>query len=174
MNLIPSEPIPVSDQEVSSPASDDIATALGRVPSGCCILTAKHENQSTGMLASWVQQAAFEPPSISVAVKKDRPIETLIDASGLFALNVIGENPGAMFKHFGKGFKPGEPAFDGVACRETEAGFVLDACIAHIECKVMGKHPAGDHWLYIGQVVNAGGDPDAKPYVHLRKNGLNY
>jgi len=35
-------------------------------------VTARLDERSTGMLASWVQQVGFDPPMISVAVKKGR------------------------------------------------------------------------------------------------------
>ena len=127
------------DESSSDALKDKLAPLLGRIPSGVFILVAGNDTgQQTGMLASWVQQAAFNPPSISVGVKKGRPIENLIDASGHFLVNLIGENSGPMFKHFGKGFEPGEPAFDGVACRANDAGCVLESGIAPPECTLAG------------------------------------
>ncbi|MBC8108463.1 MAG: hypothetical protein H7Z14_17895, partial [Anaerolineae bacterium] len=41
-----------------------IGKALGRIPSGVFVLTAAHAGERMAMLASWVQQAAFEPPAI--------------------------------------------------------------------------------------------------------------
>ncbi len=42
-------------------ASDALAAAVAKIPSGLAVLTATHKGRSTGMLASWVQQASFEP-----------------------------------------------------------------------------------------------------------------
>jgi hypothetical protein len=64
--------INMSDKSIEKPLGDDWARALGRIPSGLFILTARFEDQSTGMLASWVQQVSFDPPLVSVAVKKGR------------------------------------------------------------------------------------------------------
>jgi flavin reductase (DIM6/NTAB) family NADH-FMN oxidoreductase RutF len=125
------------------------------------------------MLASWVQQAAFEPPAVSVAIKKGRPIVEYIDESRAFVVNVIGESTGPMFKHFGKGFGPGEEAFAGLSIHELPEGLVLDDCIAHLAVRVLSRAEAGDHWVYVAQITQ-GGASDAAPYVHLRKNGLSY
>ena len=51
---------------------ESIAPVLGRVASGIYILTIRNQDQETGMLASWVLQAGFEPPMVTVAVKKGR------------------------------------------------------------------------------------------------------
>ena len=164
-----------SQSNSSTDAHDAIARALARIPSGCAILTARSGNLRTGMLASWMQQAAFEPPMISVALKKGRPIERLIDESAAFVLNVLGENPMPMFKHFGRGFSLEEDAFAGLTVRAVNGGIEIDDQVARLSLQVRGKHGAGDHWLYLGQVTEAiSAGPDAKPYVHIRKNGLSY
>jgi len=153
---------------------ETIGAALGRIPSGCSILTARHEERSTGLLVSWVQQAAFEPPLVSVCLKRGRPVGKLVDASKRFLLNVIGPNPTEMFKHFGKGFSLEEDAFAGLPTRATEFGMLIESCIAHLGCEVTQKVPAGDHDLYIGEVVAGGVVDGTSPYTHIRKTGFSY
>ncbi len=155
-------------------SKEQIGAALGRIPSGACIATAAHQGESNGMLASWIQQVGFEPPMVSLAVKKGRPIEPLIDGSSGFVLNVLGEGDTALFKHFGKGFAAGADAFAGIDCEPTPSGPGLTGAIARLECKVTAKHPAGDHNVYFGEVIGAVADDQAKPYIHVRSTGLSY
>lgn len=158
-----------------SSEQEHIARALGRIPSGCSILTAVAGNRRTGVLVSWVQQAAFEPPMLSVGVKKGRPVETLIDESRQFVLNLLGENPSAMFKHFGRGFALEEDAFAGLAVETVPGGLAIPDRVARLSVAVRHKIDVGDHWLYVGEIFDAdGGAEGAKPYVHLRKNGFSY
>lgn len=153
---------------------DTIGIAIGRIPSGCSILTVEHNGTSTGVLVSWVQQAAFEPPSITVCLKRGRPIIELVDAAGCFLLNLIGDDPTMMFKHFGKGFSLDEEAFDGLTVRCTEFGPAIESCVAHLGCRVMTKVSIGDHDLYAAEVAGAGVVEGARPYTHLRKSGKTY
>ncbi len=153
---------------------DRIGAAVGRIPSGCSILTAEHAGRSSGVLVSWVQQAAFAPPSISVCVKRGRPIVELMEASERLMLNVIGEDPTAMFRHFGRGFTLNEDAFAGLQTTPTEFGAMIDGCIAHLGCRVMQKVAVGDHDLYVAEVVASVVVNGAKPYTHLRTTGLSY
>jgi len=155
--------------------SESIGTAIGRIPSGCSILTVEYERRSTGMLVSWVQQAAFAPPSITVAVRRGRPAGSLIEGAKRFVLNVVGEDPKVMFKHFGKGFSLEEDAFAGRAVERGEFGPMLTECIAQLGCRVLHMLPAGDHDLYLAEVVSARcPQGDTAPYVHLRRSGLSY
>ena len=153
---------------------DRIGAAMGTVPSGCSILTAEHAGRSSGVLVSWVQQAAFEPPSLSVCVKRGRPIVELIEASKQFMLNVIGEDPTAMFRHFGRGFTLDEDAFVGLQTTPTDFGPMIDGCIAHLGCRVIQKVAVGDHFLYLAEVVAGDVINGAKPYTHLRSTGFSY
>ncbi len=147
---------------------------MGKIPSGCSILTVRHDDASTGVLVSWVQQAAFEPIALSVAVRKGRPALSLIEQSRRFLLNVIGEPPTAMFRHFGRGFALGEDAFQGLSTEQTDVGVRLLDCIAWIACRVMTQVDVGDHELFIAQVEAAESGREGAPYTHLRKSGLTY
>lgn len=154
--------------------SDMIGTAVGRIPSGCSILTAAHDGRSTGLLVSWVQQASFEPIYVTVCVKKDRPVADLIGASGHFLLNLIGDTPAELFKHFSKTYPLDDDAFAGLSVRDTQFGPLIESCIAHLGCRLHESVAAGDHVLHIAEVVAGGVTDGAKPYVHIRKNGLTY
>ena len=151
-----------------------IGLAIGRIPSGCSILTVQHAGRSTGMLVSWVQQVAFNPPSVCVGVKQGRPAAMLIEGSKRFVLNVVGEDPKPMFKRFGKGFSLEQDAFAGLPTEPSEFGPIITECIAQLGCRVTQKVTVGDHDLYIAEVCNARAPSGAKPYVHLRNNGLSY
>ena len=125
-------------------STDSIALALGRVPSGIFILTAGTGDRATGMLASWVMQAGFEPPMVSVAVKQGRYVGDWLTAGEPFVLNVVGEGQFEFLKHFGKGFEPGEPAFTDMDVRPCGRGVpILAGAIAHLECEPVSHVDSG-------------------------------
>src|SRR5215208_979195 len=102
------------------PVSDEfkhtVGKAIGRIPSGVFILTAAagDKGDATAMMASWVQQVAFDPPALSVAVAKGRVIGDMIRASKKFSLSIIPEGDTMLMKRYARGIKPGEDAFAGV------------------------------------------------------------
>ncbi|HKQ49756.1 MAG TPA: flavin reductase family protein [Phycisphaerae bacterium] len=153
---------------------EQVGRALGRIPSGCAIVTARSGEKCTGMLGSWVQQAGFEPPMISVAIRRGRPIEGLIEASGEFVINLLGEDPTAMFRHFGKGFELGQDAFAGLAVKEVACGIEIADQVARLSVRVRGRCEAGDHVIYVGEVVEASAKEAGRAYVHTRKSGWSY
>jgi flavin reductase (DIM6/NTAB) family NADH-FMN oxidoreductase RutF len=160
---------------MSSGTSDGLLAALGRVPSGLFILTARHGDQETGMLASWVQQCSFDPPQVSAAFARDRWLLDWLTPGAAFAVNILGEGEKKLLAHFGQGFGPGEAAFAGMAVRrDGPAAPVLTAAHAYLDCRVTARHDAGDHVLVVGEVVGGAVQHDGRPATHVRRTGKHY
>jgi len=130
------------------------------------------------MLASWVQQAAFEPPAITIAVNKSRYLHGWLSLGSSLAISLLGETQKQMLGHFGKGFDPGTPAFSGLAISRTPSGLpVLTDSTGWLEGTISAMLDAGDHSVLLVQLSPAGAGSRSgteKPWVHLRKNGLHY
>lgn len=155
--------------------SDSLAAALGRIPSGLFVLTIRRGEDETGMLVSWAQQCSFNPPQVSVALNKAREMLDWLPHGAPFVLNIIPEGGKSLVAHFGKGFAPGEPAFEGLkVIREDETPPILPTAHAYLVCRVVNHVDAGDHMLVIGRVISGAVLHDGKPTVHVRKSGLRY
>jgi flavin reductase (DIM6/NTAB) family NADH-FMN oxidoreductase RutF len=156
-------------------AERQLAAALGRVPSGIFVLTLQRAQVETGMLASWVQQCSFRPPQISVAVQRERPVAALLTPGSAFTLNVLDATQTDMIVHFGRGFDLGQPAFAGLEVVRGESnGPILNEALAYLTCEVAGCCAAGDHDLFIGNVVAGRVLGEGQPMVHVRKSGMHY
>ena len=161
------------------PLRETIGKVLGRTPSGVFILTcAAEDGRETGMLASWVQQASFEQPMLSVAVNRKRYLNDWLAAVPRMALNLLAESQSRFLKHFGRGFEPDEPAFEGLSITRSQAGLpVLTDALGYLEGFVASVAEAGDHRLYLVEITSAAahdGLEQGKPMVHIRKNGFKY
>ncbi|HYW21631.1 MAG TPA: diflavin flavoprotein [Nodularia sp. (in: cyanobacteria)] len=157
--------------------SVDLDKALGRISGGLYIITAKKGDVSSAMLASWVSQASFKPLGLSIAVAKDRAIESLMQVGDRFVLNVLEEgNYQTLMRHFLKRFAPGADRFEGVRTQPAQNGApILTDALAYMECEVVSRMDCGDHWavysnVYEGRVSK----PEALTAVHHRKVGNHY
>src|SRR3954469_4705783 len=149
--------------------------AIGQIPSGIFILTVGTGSRATGMLASWVMQAGFEPPMVSVAVKQGRYICDWLSEGQPFVLNVVREGQKVLLKHFSHGFEPGKPAFEGLEITHCARGVpVLKDSLGHLECEPAGHVDSGDHRVFLAKVVRGRlSDKDGGPMVHIRKSGTH-
>jgi flavin reductase (DIM6/NTAB) family NADH-FMN oxidoreductase RutF len=137
------------------------------------VLTLRHGDRETGMLASWVQQCSFDPPQLSAAIRKGRYVLDWLSAGAGFIVNVLPEGDKRLIAHFGKGFDEGEEAFAGLDVIRGD-GVALAAALAHVECRVAALHDVGDHVLVVGRVVGGAVQGDGRPATHVRKSGRHY
>ncbi|MEH2244429.1 diflavin flavoprotein [Nostoc sp.] len=154
-----------------------VEQAVGRIVGSLCVLTAKEGDRSSAMLASWVSQASFSPPGLTIAVAKERAVETLTHSGNKFVLNILKEgNHLGFMKHFLKPFGPGQDRFADVAAQEAENGSpILTNALAYLECSVQNRMESGDHWL-VYATVESGKllDNDGVTAVHHRKSATHY
>ena len=156
---------------------NDLDKALGRLSGGLYILTARKGEASSAMLASWVAQASVAPLGITIAVAKDRAIESFLHAGDRFILNVLEEgNYQHLMKHFLKRFAPGADRFAGIKVHPAANGSpILGDALAYLECEVVSRMECSDHWLVYSTVdVGRVSKPDALTAVHHRKVGNHY
>ncbi|MFN5195183.1 MAG: diflavin flavoprotein [Cyanobacteriota bacterium] len=161
----------------------DLDKALGRLSGGLYVVTARQNDgdggsRSGAMVASWVSQASFEPPGITVAVARDRAIEALMQVGDRFVLNILrDDNHQQLLRHFLRRFPPGADRFAGVNILEGAAagGPVLGDALAYLGCRVVQRMETADHWIIYAEVEQGNvADTQAATAVHHRKVGNHY
>jgi flavin reductase (DIM6/NTAB) family NADH-FMN oxidoreductase RutF/flavodoxin len=160
---------------VSKQPASNIEQAVGRIVGSLCVVTATQGEVKTGMLASWVTQASFNPPGLTIAVAKDRAMENLTHTSNKFVVNILAEGR-EIRKHFMKVYAPGQDRFEGLDISEANnGGVILNGALSYLECTVQNRMEVGDHWLVYatvddGKVLNQ----DGVTAVHHRKSASYY
>ncbi|WP_208346348.1 flavin reductase, partial [Aetokthonos hydrillicola] len=151
--------------------------ALGRISSGLYIITTRKGDINGAMLASWVAQASLQPLGFTVAVAKDRAIDSLMQEGDRFVLNVLEEgNYQELKKHFLKRLLPGADRFAGVKTQPAQNGCpILTDALAYIECEVVSSIECSDHWiLYCTAEDGRVSKPNGLTAVRHRKVGNYY
>ncbi len=154
---------------------EKIGHALGRIASGVAVLTTQDKDMPGAMLVSWYQQVSFEPPMIAFALKRGRPVAEMIQHGKKLALNILHTGQKDMVAHFGRGFEPGQDPFAGIKTERQALGVpILKNSLCFLECELRHQYDAGDHLLFVAEVVHAGSEEEGQPMVHLRRNGFYY
>lgn len=158
-----------------APAEDALAAALGRIPSGLFVVTWREADGDRTMLASWVTQAGFAPPAVSIAVAPSRDLLAAVDRGTSFVVNILGDAQRSLLSRFGRPPTPGEAVLEGLAVERTAAGnAILAGSSGWLECRGVSRAAGGDHVVVVAEVVAGGAGPAAQPLVHVRKNGYRY
>jgi len=145
---------------------DDV---LRKIQSGLFIVTTKSGDKINGLTVAWLTRASFDPPMVSVSVGKTRYSHGLIKESGVFAVNILSEGQTDIAKHFG--FKSGKKVnkFENIVYETRITGSpILKDITGYLDCRVVSSCDAGDHTIFVGEVIDAGIMHDVKPllYVH--------
>ena len=149
-----------------------VGKALGKVASGLYVVTTKFEDKEDAVLASWVNECSFAPPAITIALATLRSARLLVEASEAFIVNVLPKEDMALLKHFSH---PPEEIFKGIKTRKGFNGIkILSDAVSYLECEVAHSMQAGDHVLYVGEIVGGKNLKGGDPYIHVRDNGFNY
>ncbi|MBE9179947.1 diflavin flavoprotein [Oculatella sp. LEGE 06141] len=154
---------------------DRTGQAVGRVIGSLCVVTAKWGNTDHGFLTSWVSQASFSPPGLTIAVAKDREAEILAQPGTPFVLNVLKEGKN-LHRHFLKTQSARADRFADVETTDAANGcLILTEALSYLECTVQSWIECGDHCLLYatvdrGKVL----EPTGITAVNHRKSGSYY
>jgi flavin reductase (DIM6/NTAB) family NADH-FMN oxidoreductase RutF len=133
---------------------------LGRFATGVTVVTALDSSgRAAGMTASALSSVSLEPPLVLVCVGLQAEFHKAMSAAGRFAVNVLAADQ----EHLSRQFAAiGGDHFAGVRYREGPYGLpLLDGVVAHVFCDRWGRHEAGDHTVFFGQVT--GGETFERP-----------
>jgi flavin reductase (DIM6/NTAB) family NADH-FMN oxidoreductase RutF len=112
---------------------------------------------------------------VTIAVAKERAIESLMHEGSQFVLNVLAEGK-QLRRHFMKNFPPGADRFEGLQVETASNGCpLLTDALAFLECTVRSRMECGDHWV-VYATANSGKvlDTTGVTAVHHRRSGSQY
>ncbi|ETW95243.1 MAG: hypothetical protein ETSY1_31455 [Candidatus Entotheonella factor] len=132
-----------------------VAQALAALTTGIYVLTAGTGQHQHGMSSSWATQVSGDPVLVMAAVDQQHITHNLVVESRAFALNIVGHHSRALEDYF---YSSQAKRLDNLSPFDLEAGLtgtpLLQAALASIDCKLVASHMAGDHTLFVGNVVD--------------------
>ncbi|HEX8010518.1 MAG TPA: flavin reductase family protein [Casimicrobiaceae bacterium] len=125
--------------------------ALAQFATGVTIITARAPHGFVGFTANSFNSVSLDPPLVIWSLGLHSRSLAAFEAAEAYAVNVLGHDQVKLARRFSR---PHTDRFAGVAFRLGEAGApLIEGCAAWLECRHHALHPAGDHMLFIGEVV---------------------
>jgi flavin reductase (DIM6/NTAB) family NADH-FMN oxidoreductase RutF len=149
-------------------------TVLRMFTYGLYAIGVRRDDEVNAFTANWIGQSSFEPPMVMLAVENDGRSLPMMRDSGIFSVNVYESGQRELAGHFGRRSKthpdkmqdmPWEPGVTGAP--------LLPQALGHLECRIRGELPAGDHTVFIAEVVEATVRRDGEPLLQ-RETGFRY
>jgi flavin reductase (DIM6/NTAB) family NADH-FMN oxidoreductase RutF len=151
---------------------------LWSMPSGLYVLGTRAGDRRNLMTLNWASQVAMEPKLIGVAVEAEAVSAQLLRQGSCFALSILDRLDRAVVRRFVKPVT-GEDHGDsiaGFAVRTFSTGApVLDQAASWLDCRLTRQVTLGSHDLFIGEVVDCGGEAgDSVEVLRMEDTRMNY
>ena len=146
---------------------DTFRAALGRFATGVTIVTVKDAaGADCGMTVSAFSSVSLRPPLVMASIGHDASMAPAMSNAMEFGVSILERGQEALSRHFAD---PEAVRFGNVAVtRGSLTGVALmNDALAWLECRVVARHEAGDHTLYIGEVLSAEARAD-HPLLYYR------
>jgi flavin reductase (DIM6/NTAB) family NADH-FMN oxidoreductase RutF len=146
---------------------DTFRSVLGRFASGVTILTTRDASgKDHGMTVSAFCSASLVPPLVLACVDKAAETHAILPTVSHFGISILAEGQEALSRRFAE--LP-EGRLDGVGFTRGESGVALiDGAVAHLECRRLDRVDAGDHGVFLGEVVRAVPHEALRPLLYYR------
>jgi flavin reductase (DIM6/NTAB) family NADH-FMN oxidoreductase RutF len=145
------------------PDARSFRDALGRFATGVAFVTAAPDGAPAGLIVNSLASVSLEPPLVSFCPARRSLTWSRMRRTRRFGVNVLGRQ----HERFARRAAPaGADRFAGLDWEPGRGGvpLVTDA-LASLECEIVAEHPAGDHWIVVGQVHNLRVAPLNDPLV---------
>lgn len=140
--------------------------ALRKYPLAVSVVTVGRGGVENALTVSWATPASFDPPMFLIALDRLHYSVDFVKSTRNFAVNVLAEGQERLAGLFAKQAILGEDKLAAAVFRPGETGApILADAVAYFDCEVKQLVEAGDHFLVIGAVVDAGSLREGKPLV---------
>jgi flavin reductase len=155
----------VATQEFSGA---DFRHALGAFATGVTVITTRGEDHLFGMTANAFTSVSLDPPLVLICVIKGTTGAEVIERNAAFAVNILGAKQEAISRYFASKDRPrGLDAFHEIPHSTVVTGCpIIDGAAGFLDCRLHAAHDAGDHVIFIGEVLALAHHPDVEPLVY--------
>lgn len=146
---------------------DTFRSVLGRFASGITVVTTRDAGgRDAGLTVSAFSSVSLHPPLVQVCVDHAASVHGVLAASEHFGVSILAAEQEALSRRFST--VESMHRFEGIGFSRGEHGMVLlEDALAHLECRLVAAHPAGDHTIFVGEVERATAR-SARPLLYYR------
>lgn len=148
-------------------SGEEFRRTLGAFATGVTVITTHGAADAYGMTANAFSSVSLDPPLVLVCVISGTHGADTIERNAVFAVNILRDDQEALSRYFASRDRPGGRAgFAAVPHTTAVTGSpILNEAGGFLDCRLVDSHEAGDHVIFIGEVVALGVDPDSAPLL---------
>jgi flavin reductase (DIM6/NTAB) family NADH-FMN oxidoreductase RutF len=135
----------------SGPLTDQrrFRDALGTFATGVTIVSTRADDLVHGMTANGFMSVSLDPALVVVSIATGARMHDILLRSGRYGVSVLARDQEPVSRHFA-----GRPQTAQIALVESRGTPLVDGALTHVVADVVDAHAAGDHTLFIGEVLH--------------------
>ncbi len=142
---------------------------MSRFATGVTIVTTRTAEGRHGLTVNAFTSVSLSPPLVLVCIDCSGTSVSYMNKAEVFAVNILAREQQPLADRFADSSLTSEQRFEGV---ETAAGHtgapILRGTLGYLDCRIVDRHPAGDHTIFIGEVVDAAVGAETAPLIFHR------
>lgn len=148
---------------------------LGKFSTGVTVVTSRDGDRIHGMTVNSFTSVSLVPPLVLFCPKRGTRTLDLMKNSGVYAVNILSCDQAFISERFAGMSTDDDDRFAGLEYTEGPMTGcpLLTGSLAHLECRVVDQHKAGDHFICVGEVIGLAIHPEADVAPLLYHSG-NY
>ena len=153
--------------------SGSVASLFQRLTQGVYLVGVSHGDRRNAFTAAWVMQVSFDPLLLALSINPRHSSYALLKEGSAFGINVLKKGQLDLADFFGQSARADKLALTEWTTDRTGLPLLRDA-LAWFECQVVSEHPAGDHMLVLGKVIDGKLlDVEAEPMCYRETGAMD-
>jgi flavin reductase (DIM6/NTAB) family NADH-FMN oxidoreductase RutF len=139
------------------PEPHEFRRTAGLFTTGVTVLAAATDRTIRGMTANSLTTVSLDPLLILCCLRRDATMHRVVEAAGSFGVSILTQEQEPLARHFANPSRPADGGqFETIAwCPGPATGApLLLGAMAAFECRVREVSPAGDHSIFLADVMS--------------------
>ncbi len=153
-------------------AGGDLRELLRNVPAPVAVVTVDVERERLGLTVASLLSLSLEPPLIGVAIRRQAALHELLRGAESFGVSFLAGDQERLAQHFARGMPP-IGLWEGIDVRDGEGPPLLEGALGWAVCRRSAEHGAGDHTLFVGEVMSVERGPGRTALAYVRQGYIS-
>lgn len=153
----------------------DFRQVMSQFTTGVTVVTTRVGQAVHGLTVNAFCSVSCEPPLLLVCIHNDAYSREVILRSECFAVNILSQEQEDVARRFSTAALNADERLGDLQYRNAVTGApVFKGVVAWLDCRLEAAYPAGDHTIFLGEVLAIGRRDDLDPLVFFRSQYRQY
>jgi flavin reductase (DIM6/NTAB) family NADH-FMN oxidoreductase RutF len=149
---------------------DEQRELFRRWPSGVSVVAAESGGRKAGLTVNSLVSLSLVPPLVGISLAVVASLYEVLREAGEWSVSILGADQDHVAQHFARNVPP-LVQWERIPVREGDA-LLLEGALGWLRVRTAQEVPAGDHTLFIGEVLDVEAGVATRPLVYLDRRYL--